>query len=216
MINGMLTFGYENRFTGPLKAALSIAFGVLLILARVDAMALLVKVIAVAILVFGIFSFAVGMKGRKESSLPLLVSNAVLNIAIAALLFLFAAEISVMVRYLIGSVLVFFGFYQIAVLFSARDLLKGGFWPFLTPIVVVSVGALFFSPRLIVDKMLGIVAGISFIMFGLSEIVTTVKMNAVIKEFEARRAEQEKQKEEEQQAQMIEHEAKDVDYEKVD
>lgn len=212
----MLTFGYENRFTGPLKAALSIAFGVLLILTRVDAMALLVKIIAVSILVFGVFSFLVGMKNRQDSALSLLITNAVLNIAVSALLFLFAPEISVMVRYLIGSVLVFFGFYQVAVLFSARDFLQGGFWPFVTPIIVILAGALFFSPKLIVDRALGMVAGIAFIMYGVSEIVTAVKMAAAIKEFEAQRAEQEREKEDEQQAELIEHEAKDVDYEKVD
>lgn len=210
----MLTFGYENRFSGPLKAVLAIAFGVFLIATKANAMTLVVQIIAVSILVFGIFSFFVGLKHSKENSLQMLIVNAIVNIVMALLIFLFADAISAVVRYLLGTILFLFGLYQVVALFSARKLLSGGFLPFVFPIVVMLAGAMFFSKELIGQDIFGLIAGIAFIMYGVSEVIATVKMAQAISEVEKTTARPEP---ENQETQLIESESvKDVEYKEVD
>lgn len=207
----MLTFGYENKFSGPLKAILAVAFGVFLIATKANAMTLIVQIMAVGLLAFGIFSFLVGMKGTNDNSVRMLVVNAVVNIVAALLIFLFADAISAVIRYLLGAMLFLFGLYQVCVLFSARHSLSGGVLPFVFPVLVMLFGAMFFSKELIGQDMFGLIAGIAFILYGVSEIIATVKMNQVISEINRTR------EEETQDSQMIETEpVKDVDYTKVD
>lgn len=195
----MITFGYSNRFSGPLKAICAIAFGVLMILTKADAMALIVKILAVGIFVFGVFSLATALAAHRQQS-QLLLSNSIVNIVIALLLFAFAGTLSLIIRYVLGVILLLFGFSQIAALFSARHYLKGGIAAFILPVIVMFAGGLFFSKELIGNDLIGIIAGVAFIIYGISEIFASIKMRRAISE-------------------MNEHygmEVKDVEYTKVD
>ena len=86
----MITFGYNSRFSAPLRALLFVALGVLMIVAKADAMQIVVKIIAAFVLAAGIVSVAVGIRQRKDGTTPLSFFNAATNILIAALLFAFS------------------------------------------------------------------------------------------------------------------------------
>ena len=208
----MLTFGYENRFSGPLKALLSIAFGIFMIATKANAMTLIEQIIAVAVLAFGVFSFLVGL---KHKTMQMLSMNAIVNIVVALLLFFFAGPISAVLRYILGAILFFFGLYQVMVLFSARNILKGGFMPFVLPVLVMLAGGMFFSQELIGNDIMGLIAGIAFILFGVSELVASFKMKEV---FTHLKEESEKKSASSELTVSDEwtQSAKDVDYEKVE
>ena len=105
----MITFGYNNRFSAPLRALLFVALGVLMIVAKADAMEIVVKIIAAFILAAGIVSIFVGFKQKKEGAMPLSFFNAATNVLIAVLLFSFSGFVAGFVSYLIGFVLFGFG-----------------------------------------------------------------------------------------------------------
>lgn len=177
----MIIFGYQNKFAGPVKAVLAIIFGILLICMRVDIMTLLVKLIALSVLVFGIVSLVLGLRDKKTGPIsPLLLPNAILNIIIAVLFFIFASEISAFIRYLLGALLVLLSINQMAVLISTRKQLGGGIWPFAIPLLVLLAGILFFWPTLIVGSLVGIIAGSAFILYGISELIASFRVRPII------------------------------------
>ena len=57
----MITFGYNTRFSAPLRALLFIAVGALMIWAKADAMELVVKIMAAFMLAAGLVSMVVGL-----------------------------------------------------------------------------------------------------------------------------------------------------------
>lgn len=217
----MLTFGYENRFSGPLKALAAIAFGVFLIVTKANAMTLIVQIMSVGAFAYGVFSLVVSL---KDKSMAMLTGNAVINIIASVLLFAFAGPVSAVVRYILGSLLFMFGLYQVVVLYSARNVINGGFLPMVLPVLIMLGGCMFFSQELIGTDIMGMLAGIAFILFGVSEILATYKMNQVLSKLKAEaEAAAEQMAVEENTAgpdgelqQIEDGSVKDVDFEKVD
>lgn len=176
----MITFGYSSRFSGPLRALVFIALGIMLVVTKANAMELVVKVVAAFILASGIVSFLLGYKKRQDGSMPLLSFNALVNIAIAVLLFLFSGPASRLISYLIGITLFGFGLFQIIVLFSARKSFPGRWTMFVLPALVTLAGAfIFFWPN-VMGESIGLVAGIALIFYGLSELIASFRMSKVV------------------------------------
>lgn len=176
----MITFGYSSRFSGPLRALVFIALGIMLVVTKANAMELVVKVIAAFILASGLVSFILGYKKRQDGSMPLLGFNALVNIVIAVLLFLFSGPASRLISYLIGMTLFGFGLFQIIVLFSARRNFPGGWTMFILPVMVALAGAfIFFYPK-VMGESIGLVAGIALMFYGLSELIASFRMSKVV------------------------------------
>ena len=203
----MLTFGYQNKFSGPFKALLAIAFGVFLIMTQANAMKLVVQIISVCVFVYGIFSLVFGLKNRSSH---ILSTSAVINIAISLLLFTFAGPVSAVIRYILGSLLFLLGMYQTVVLFSARNEMKAGVVPFILPVVIMLAGGMFFSRELIGNDILGVLAGIAFVLLGISELLASFKIHQILSE-----AEKKKNQPEGNWMQIDSKSVRDVDYEKV-
>lgn len=197
----MITFGYNSRFSAPLRALLFIALGVLMIVAKADAMEIVVKIIAALILAAGVVSIFVGFKQKKEGLRPLSFFNAMTNVVIAILLFSFSDFVAGFVSYLIGLILFGFGLFQIFVLLSARSRVKLGVVAYVTPLIVTAVGAMiFFSPKFL-GQSLGIIAGVALIIYGLSDLISAFRVRSAMETEDAASAPQD---------------AKEVDYEKVE
>lgn len=203
----MLTFGYQNKFSGPFKALLAIAFGVFLIMTQANAMKLVVQIISVCVFVYGIFSLIFGLRNRSSH---ILSTSAVINIAISLLLFTFAGPVSAVIRYILGSLLFLLGMYQTIVLFSARNEMKAGVLPFILPVVIMLAGGMFFSKELIGNDILGVLSGIAFVLFGISELLASFKINQILSE-----AEKKNNQPEGNWMQIDNKSVRDVDYEKV-
>ena len=208
----MITFGYNSRFSSPIRALVFVALGVLMIVAKADAMELVVKIVAAFILAAGIVSVFVGFKQKKEEgTMPLSFFNALINIVIAALLFLFSGFVAKFVSYLLGFALCGFGVFQLAVLLSMRKSVQMSIAAYILPAVVAVAGLLiFFYPKFF-GQSLGLIAGITLIVYGVSDLISAFKMKSVKA---AEQANPTTETPAETQSEVIE--AKEVEFEKVD
>lgn len=175
----MITFGYNSRFSSPLRALVFVALGMLMIVAKADAMEIVVKIVAAFILAAGLVSAFVGFKQKKEGLMPLSIFNAATNIAVAVLLFVFSAVVSKFVSYLLGFVLFGFAMFQLSVLASMRKHVQLSIAAYVLPALVAVVGLLlFFYPKFF-GQSLGLIAGIALIMYGLSDIISAFRMKSI-------------------------------------
>lgn len=208
----MITFGYSNKMTGPVRALIAIAAGVLMIVYNEQAMNLVVKIIAAFLLASGFVSLAVGLKKKNDSTSKLMNFNAVVDILIAAFLFLFNGFVANLIIYLIGFVLLGFGIFQLVALISANKVAKLGLWSFVFPVLVIGSGAfLLFNPEF-TKASISMVAGIALLIYGVSELLSSWKMKKAIDEYEISRMPQEQPSQQTQDSVPV----KDVEYEKVD
>lgn len=208
----MITFGYSNKMTGPVRALIAIAAGVLMIVYNEQAMNLVVKIIAAFLLASGFVSLAVGLKKKNDSTSKLMNFNAVVDILIAAFLFLFNGFVANLIIYLIGFVLLGFGIFQLVALISANKVAKVDLWSFVFPVLVIGSGAfLLFNPEF-TKASISMVAGIALLIYGVSELLSSWKMKKAIDEYEISRMPQEQPSQQTQGSVPV----KDVEYEKVD
>ena len=208
----MFTFGYGNRISGPLRALIALAIGVMMVLRPDNALTTVVKVIAAFILASGVVSLIVGLKEKKNGSLPLMSFNALVDIIIGIVLFSAPGFVAKFIIYLIGFVLLGFGIMQILALFSAKRVMGLGFGAFILPTVVTLVGGfLLFNP--FAESVMVMIAGAAIIVYGASELLSSWKMKKAIDEYEIHQASVQEQPA--QQENPLEN-VKDVEYEKVD
>ncbi len=179
----MITFGYKSRANGPLRALAALVIGVMMVLMPETALTLVVKIIAAFILASGLVSLFVGLKDKKNGSLPLMSFNAIVDIAIALILFLFPGFVAKFIIYLIGFVLLIFGIMQLVSLLSARRVVNMGAGVFVLPAVVTLIGGfLLFNP--FAESVMVMIAGASLIVYGASELLSSWKMKKAIDEYE--------------------------------
>lgn len=208
----MITFGYANRMNGPVRALIAIATGALMIAYNEHAMNLVVKVIAALVLASGLVSLAVGMRKKNDSTSKLMSFNAIVDVLIAAFLFIFNGFVANLIIYLIGFVLVGFGIFQLIALTSANRVSKVGLWAFVMPVLVIGSGAfLLFNPEF-TKASISLVAGIALLVYGVSELLSSWKMKKAIDEYEITRVPQEQPAQQKEASVQV----KDVEYEKVD
>lgn len=191
----MITFGYKSRINGPLRALVALAVGIMMIVYPTNALATVVKIIAAFMTASGVISLIMGLKDKEKGTLPLMAFNAVVNIIIAILLFVFAAGVAKFVIYLIGFVLLAFGIIQLLAVFAARRVLAFGYGAFILPAIVTLVGGfILFNP--FAESVMTIVAGSSLALYGVSELISSWWMKKVM--------DAESPKVDEQEAQVIE------------
>lgn len=207
----MITFGYNSRFSSPIRALLFVALGALMIFTKADAMQMVVKIFAAFVLAAGIVSVCVGFRQKKEGTMPLSFFNGLVNVVIAALLFAFAPFVSKFVSYLLGFVLFGFGLFQLSVLLSMRKSVKVSFVAYLLPVLVTVAGLLIFFYPGFFGKSLGLIAGIALIVYGASDLISAFKMKAAKGSEEVASG-----SETQAETQSDPMEAKEVEYEKVD
>ena len=208
----MFTFGYGSKISGPLRALIALAIGVMMVLRPDNALTTVVKVIAAFVLASGLVSLIVGLKNRKDGSLPLMSFNAVVDIIIGLVLFSFPGFVARFIIYLIGFVLLGFGIMQILALVSAKRVMGLGLGAFILPIAVTLVGGfLLFNP--FAESVMVMIAGAAIIVYGASELFSSWKVKKAIDEYEIHQAPAQ------EQPSMPENtldNIKDVEYEKVD
>ncbi len=166
-----------------MRALAALAVGVLMVVMPENALALVVKIIAAFMLASGLVSLVVGLKNRQNGSLPLMSFNAVVDVIIALLLFMFPGFVANLIIYLVGFMLLVFGVLQLVALFSARRVVYMGLGVFVLPVIVTLVGGfLLFNP--FAESVMVIVAGASLIVYGASELLSSWKMKKAIDEYE--------------------------------
>ena len=204
----MITFGYKGKFSGPVRGVVALVLGTVMLFVG-NAVDLIVYIVASFMLISGLLSLYAGIKTQDTSRMSLVMVNSGLNVLIAVLMFIFASELGNFVVGVIGFIMVLLGLLQLLVIGSASRAggMAKGF--FAMPAVVLACGALLLFKPGFVGDIIGVLAGVSFILYGISELVSSKKLKTVISQME------------QQPSQPVDGQAdqdvvKDVDYEKVD
>ena len=216
----MITFGYKNKFSGFIRAIVAIALGVVMVVNKESAGELVAQIFAAFLMATGFVSFLFGFKDKKEGEIRMLNLNGVVNIILGVLLFCFASDVQNIVWVLIGLALLLFGLFHLVILYLARKMFPIGPWSFLIPTLVAALGlVLVFRPSFL-GNTLGLIAGISLILYGLSELFSTLRMRKVMKEYAENQQSEEAQTSADPKnnltATKVDIEAEDVEFEKVD
>ena len=207
----MFTFGYKSKINGPLRALIALAVGIMMVVNPGEALTAVVKVIAAFLLASGLVSLVVGLRNKKDGSLPLMSFNALVDVLLGLFLFVFPGFVAKFRIYLIGFTLLAFGVVQILALASARKLTGLGFGAFVLPAIVTLVGGfILFNP--FAESVMVMITGAALVVYGASELLSSWRMKKAIDEYEIRQA---PEKETPVQENPV-TEVKDVDYEKVD
>lgn len=209
----MITFGYKNRFNGPLRALTAIAIGIVMVMSKANALELAVQIIAAFLLASGVVSLFVGYKHKANGAMGLMGFNAAVDIILGFLLFIFPGFVAGLLIYFIAFLLMGFGIFQLISLVSANRVVKVGTMAFVLPIVVLAAGVFLVMKPAFLGEAIGMVAGAALIIYGASELLSSWKMKKAIDEYEIHQAPVD---EAPQQDENPLSNVKDVDYEKVD
>ena len=208
----MFTFGYKSKVNGPMRALIALVIGIMMVVSPANALTTVVKIIAAFMLASGVVSLVVGLKDKEKGSLPLMSFNALVDLILGLLMFIFPGVIAKFMIYLIGFVLLAFGIVQILALISARRAVGMGFGAFILPLTVTLIGGLIlFNP--FAESVMTMIAGAALIVYGASELLSSWKMKKAIDEYEIHQAPKTEQP---SQPENPLADVKDVEYEKVD
>lgn len=177
----MITFGYRSKFNGPLRALTAIVIGLVMVVSKTNALELVVQIIAACLVASGVVSLVVGYKNKKDGAFSLLLFNGVVDIVLGFLLFRFPDFVAGLLIYFIAFILIGLGLFQLVILISARKELELKVWSYILPALVLFAGIfLMFNPSF-VGKAIGVVAGASIIVYGVSELISSWRMKKVVK-----------------------------------
>ena len=195
-----------------MRALIALVIGIMMVVSPANALTTVVKIIAAFMLASGVVSLVVGLKDKEKGSLPLMSFNALVDLILGLLMFIFPGVIAKFMIYLIGFVLLAFGIVQILALISARRAVGMGFGAFILPIIVTLIGAfILFNP--FAESVMTMIAGAALIVYGASELLSSWKMKKAIDEYEIHQAPKTEQP---SQPENPLADVKDVEYEKVD
>ena len=180
----MITFGYRNRLNGPLRAIVAIIIGIIMVVSRTNALELAVRIIAALLVASGLVSFIYGYIKRADGAMGLMGFNAVVDILLGILIFLFPGAVANILIYIVGFLLLGFGIFQILSLLSANRVLRLGLVSFVLPFVVTAAGACLIARPAFLGEAIGICAGVALIIYGVSELLSSKRMRKAMDESE--------------------------------
>ena len=181
----MITFGYRNRFNGPLRALTALAVGLVMVISKTNALVLAVRIIAAFLLASGLVSVLVGYKERRNGQMSLMSVNAIVDLVLAIFMLVWPGVVAGLIVTLIGIALICFGLFQIVVLASANRVMNIGAFAFILPAVVLIGGAILVAKPGFIGSAIGVVAGVVLIIYGASELLSSWKMNKAMAEYES-------------------------------
>lgn len=178
----MITFGYNNKFSSILRSLAAIAIGLVMVCAT-DATTTVVQIIAAFLFAAGIVSFAYGFANRKSGTFGLMTVNAVVDIVIGLILFLWPPFVAGVIVAIIGIVILVFGFIQILALAGTMSLLGSGGLNILLACLAVGGGiVLIFNP--FSERVMSILAGVFLIYYGITDLISMRRVSKAKKEYE--------------------------------
>ena len=184
----MITFGYKNRLNGPLRAAVAIAVGVVMVVSKANALELAVRIIAALLVASGLVSFFYGYLKRNEGAMSLWGFNAVVDVVLGVLILLFPGVVANLIIYIVGFILLGFGLFQMITLISANRVIGLGVGSFILPALVTLAGGFLLARPSFVGEAIGVFAGAALIIFGASELLSSWKMKKAMDEYDIKQA----------------------------
>jgi uncharacterized membrane protein HdeD (DUF308 family) len=170
-----ITFGYKSNFNSVLRALVAIAIGLVMIVVN-EATITVVQIIAAFLIAAGVVSIIRGIVKRNDGAMPLMLTNAIVDIVFGLLLFFYPQAVANLIVYFIGILLIIFGAIQLLALSGAMSLIGAGFATLILSIFCIIGGILLlFNPFGI--RVMSIVAGCLLVIYGVSDLISTWRMN---------------------------------------
>lgn len=177
----MITFGYKTPWSGIIRSVASLGLGILAVAYPGNVIPLLVQIFAAVLFVYGCGMMIYAFTHRQDRAFSLWLSNSIIEIVVAVLVFIFAGFIANIAVKLIGLLLLLSGIYQVIALISAERASRFGFWFFILPVVeAIGGGMLMFASQLFTSGV-GIIVGVALIVSGLSELLSSAKVYRIQK-----------------------------------
>lgn len=212
----MITFGYKSKFSSILRACAAIGIGMVMIVST-NATEMVVRIIAAFLFAAGVVSFAHGYRQKKDGAFPLMSINAVVDMVAGLLLYFFPTQVAGLITSFIGIALLIFGALQAVVLVSTMSLLGSGLMSLILSGAAVVCGfVLLFNP--FSQAVMGVIAGAALIVYGISELLSTWRVDKAQKEYDIRFTRTEEEPESAGPGISTDgiYDAREVDYEKID
>lgn len=160
------------RSVSLFKSILFLLVGVIMIIAKTDAMELIVQLLGGLMLILGILPVFLSLIIGRLGVFSLLFSSSLPNIVIAVLLLVFSGPVSAVIRYVLGGLMLVGGIFQLFSVYRLRGTVRGGYFVYVIPVLLILLGILFFSPSIIGRDIFGLIAGIAFVLYGISGLIT--------------------------------------------
>lgn len=175
-LQDMITFGYNSRFKGPIRALAALAIGIVMVASKTNALNLAVQIIGAFLIASGIVTLVTGLKNKANGMFPLMATNTIVDILLALALFVFPGFFANLLVYLIAFALICFGIFQLVSLGSASRVFGVGVFAFVLPVVVLLSGLFLLANPSFLGAAVGVVAGVALIIYGISELISSWKM----------------------------------------
>ena len=178
----MITFGYNSKFSSILRSLSAIAIGLVMVIST-NATVTVVKIIAAFLFAAGVVSFVYGYLNRRSGAMSLMTVNAVVDIVIGLLLFLFPTAVAGIIVTLIGITILLFAVLQLVVLSGTLSLVgMGGFSLVLCIIALVGGITLLFNP--FSERVMSILAGVFLVVYGISDLLSMFRVTKAKEAYE--------------------------------
>ena len=178
----MITFGYNSKFSSILRSLSAIAIGLVMVIST-NATVTVVKIIAAFLFAAGVVSFVYGYLNRRSGAMSLMTVNAVVDIVIGLLLFLFPTAVAGIIVTLIGIAILLFAVLQLVVLSGTLSLVgMGGFSLVLCLIALVGGITLLFNP--FSERVMSILAGVFLVVYGISDLLSMFRVTKAKEAYE--------------------------------
>lgn len=178
----MITFGYNSKFSSILRSLSAIAIGLVMVIST-NATVTVVKIIAAFLFAAGVVSFVYGYMNRRSGAMSLMTVNAVVDIVIGLLLFLFPTAVAGIIVTLIGIAILLFAVLQLVVLSGTLSLVgMGGFSLVLCIIALVGGITLLFNP--FSERVMSILAGVFLVVYGISDLLSMFRVTKAKEAYE--------------------------------
>ena len=178
----MITFGYNSKFSSILRSLSAIAIGLVMVIST-NATVTVVKIIAAFLFAAGVVSFVYGYLNRRSGAMSLMTVNAVVDIVIGLMLFLFPTAVAGIIVTLIGIAILLFAVLQLVVLSGTLSLVgMGGFSLVLCIIALVGGITLLFNP--FSERVMSILAGVFLVVYGISDLLSMFRVTKAKEAYE--------------------------------
>ena len=178
---------------------------------QVNALNVFLQYLGALIALRGIIGFVVLCFQKDDSDFMGSAVNSVLNAVLGGVMFLYPEWFVNILMYMVAVLMIALGFVQLLAMLSASRVVNVGFFSFVLPLLIILLGILLIVRPSFLGEMIGIVAGVSLMVYGVSELLSLRKMKKAIDEYDIKFP-----SEKHQQNPEDVHQIKDVDYEKVD
>lgn len=208
----MITFGYREKYSGIARAVFAIIVGAVMVSVKANVLNMVVQFIGAVMAVKGLFAFVLTLLDKDNSGFGVALFGTVVRVALGGFLF-FSPEVFVgLLVYMIAFILIVFGVIQLLAMGSASRMIHVGFVAIMLPIFVIAMGVLLVIRPSFIGEAIGLIAGVSLIIYGVSELLSSWKMKKAIDEYDIKFPSKEPARDVKESSQVI----KDVDCEKVD